>query len=520
MKRTWLHVGSVAVMAGTFTASLSVTPSFAKANPYAQPETISIAFPGTGSAGYEISPNDKMLHLLESKFNVTFKFVTETWSNYNQEATLWAASGQLPDIFFSDNYYNATTLNQWIKQGVINPLPTNLSQYPYLQKIANRGDVKAIKINGKFYYWPMLLSTSTVLNGDRGIFVRRDWMNKLRLSNQPKSWTDLVTTLKTLVKDNPEHSSNVVGITANNENFVTDLFTNELPYHGWWEKQNGRWIPGWTSSAEPTMLNQLHSLYTQGLLDKDYSNSNNPYDTKFVDGQAAAIVYQPKNIMNLEKVWNQAHPKENFSSYVEPLIMPPAPNGNRYSFQFNDWYGGEFISSSVDQTKEQRIMAIFNYLASPAGRELSNFGIEGTDWKMAGGKIKSLHPASWVDTNTYDSAGVWQFLSVWAYAGPNYVEFKTANPVPAGWDPSTFNMVQKYYAWCLKNQKAAPINWVVNAYSYTLPPVTATTGDWLSQAVASSNPTQVWRKAVNTWMNGGGAKEIDEVTGKYKNQGN
>ena len=522
MKTKWMTIGTAAAVVSGLSLTLAPTVSAASANPYSQPETISIAFPGNGSAGYEYSSNDPMIQFLQKKFNVTFKFVTETWSNFDSQPSLWAASGQLPDIFFSDNYYNATTYNQWIKSGVIQALPGNVTSYPYLAKILKRPDVQALKLNGKFYFWPLSLGANNLFPGDRGVFVRKDWLQKLGLTNEPATWNDFVTMLKDFVNKNPDHETNVVGLTANNEGFLQDMLWNVFPTHGYWEKEGGRWIPGWTDPKMMNIVNDIHQLYSQGLLDKDFSNGNNPYITKFVNGQAGAIVFQPKNINQVETAWNQAHPKEPFTKYVEPLIMPPGPNGKRYIPEFYDYYGGEFINASADSTKMQRILAIFNYLLSPSGQKLTQYGFEGKDWTMAKGKIKSLHPAGWDPTKEYPSIYTWQFLADWGLTKPGQNEFPTVGPVEngGGSDPATWKMIGSYYNWAYKHEVSTPINWAVNSFTYTLPAVTANTGDWFSQAVASNNPEQVWRKAVTTWMTGGGSQQINIVSKKYAKANN
>ena len=523
MKGTrWAQSGAAVLAASGLIVSVGAPAASAASNPYSQPETISIAFPGNGST-IKLVKNDPILQTLEKKFNVTFNLVTETWSNYDQQTSLWAASGQLPDIWFSDQLNNAT-YDQWVQQGLVAPIPSNLSQYPYLRTLMNESDVKAFAIKGQMYLIPRQLQKENVLPSDFGVAVRKDWMQKLHLQ-QPKTWNDFINILTKFVKDNPEHSKNVVGISTNNPGWLlNELFTFQFPQQMWWYKNSsGKWIPGYTDPKYLGMIQKLHQMYTTGLLDKDWgTTSNNPIE-KFVNGQAGAIDQQPKELMNLENAWNAAHPKEPFSKYVEFLMMPPGPNGKRTQYVYYNWWSESLINSQVDSTKMQRILALYNYLISPQGRLLTNFGVKGTDYKIVNGKIVSLHNASWNIGTAYPSQGLFGSLAIWGNAPREGIsEFNTANPVPSGWAKDGWNMVQSYIKQYMKVTVPNKINWTVNAYASGLPPITAgaTETNALLQAVAASNPAASWNSWLQTQYKAGLTKEIQEVNAKFKNASN
>lgn len=520
MRRKLRGFGAIAVVTGGLTTGLAtgLSPAVAtaaSANPYMQHENISIAFP-QGS----ISNSDPMLKYIEQKFNITVNLVPETWSNYDQQSQLWAASGKLPDVFFSDEIGNSV-YDQWVNQGMVQAIPSNLSAYPYVSKLMAQSDVKAFATNGKMYIMPLLLQKSNVLPADRGIVVRKDWMEKLHLA-QPKTWAQFVNILKAFETDNPEHNKNVIGLTSNSENLLTgDLFENSDPSLGWWTKVNGKWAPSWSTTNEKVVVNGLHQLYSEGLLDKDYDNPNNPAMTKFINGQAGALDQQPKNLFELEKSWNTAHPTEKFSNYVEFLQMPPGLNGKRYQFQYFNWWGQEFISSNVDSTKMARILALFNYLMSPQGQTLVFYGFDGKDYKMQDGKIDSLHSQSWNISTAYPSELLWVNLATWTEAEREGIpQFNTVNPVPSWYDNDGWNMYQNFVTWYMKNTTPIDINWNVNAYVESLPALQGSTTDWLGQAVASSDPIQVWNSYVQQEMNAGLTNQIQQVNQKFANQNN
>lgn len=521
-KRSSLIAGLTTAACTAMIASVGSSYAFAgQDTTYAAHETISIGYPGNGSS-IKVNPNDPVLNYIEKKFNISFKLVTETWANMDQQTNLWGASGQLPDVFFSDQLNN-TTYDQWVQQGLIQPLPSNLSKYPYLQKLENLPDVKSFAVNGKMYLVPRLLQQQNVLPSDFGVVVRKDWMDKLHLS-QPKTWNDFMNILKAFVTKNPDHQKNVVGFTTGNVGWTqNDLFVNQFPQRMWWYKDHGKWIAPITSPKYLTIINELHQMYASGLLDKDWANPNNNASTKFVNGQAGAMDQQAKTLNGLEQAWNAAHPKEPFNQYVEFLMMPPGPDGNRYQYVYYNWWSESLFNSQVDATKMDRIMALYNWLLSPQGRVLTNFGIEGKDYKLVNGKIASLRPASWNINTAYPITGMISQLAVWGEAErEGFNEFNTVNPVPNGWTKMSNDMLQNYINEYMKITKPTQINWDVNAYASSLPPVTAggSSDTVLAQAVASNNPAQVWNKFVQAQLAGGLAKEIQEVNQQFKNANN
>ncbi|MBR3607182.1 MAG: extracellular solute-binding protein, partial [Lachnospiraceae bacterium] len=88
--------------------------------------------------------DDKILQAIEDGSNVKIKPINTTWDDYRDKIQLWASSNQLPDMFAIDvigsNYYY-----DWIEQGVVSPLPDDLSKWPTLQKYMSQPDVEALR---------------------------------------------------------------------------------------------------------------------------------------------------------------------------------------------------------------------------------------------------------------------------------------------------------------------------------------------------------------------------------------
>lgn len=517
MKRGILRAFAASVVVTSCLGAVTVrVGAQATHNAYAQHMTISMAMISAAD-DIKAGANDAVLNYLQQKFNMTIKPVEQTWSNYDQQVNLWAASGQLPDVFFTDEI-NTPNYFQWINQGLIRALPADLSAYPNVKKLVQLRDMDGYQVNGKLYFIPRQLQASNVLPGDRGIIVRKDWMAKLGIKD-PQTWDQFVAMLKAFVQRNPDHSKNVTGVTSNNVGTLeASLYQNWDPYAYWWHKDSsGKWISPVQSPTMLSMIQATHQLYAQGLLDKDYGNPNNNPTTKFIEGQAGAIDQQPKHMDQLQKAWDQVHKDKKFTDVAKILMMPPGPDGHRYAFQYYDFWSESFFNASVDDAKMSRILALYDYLISPAGRKLVNFGFAGKDYKMAGEAIAPMHNTSWNVSSAYPSTGVFASLVVWGEDLPGHSEFKTTNPLPAGsWTAASWKMYSDYVRDYLRLSTAAPVNWAVNTYATSLPHGNDNANTAFVQAVAASNPQQVWQQYLQQENKLGLTAATAQVNQKFK----
>lgn len=509
-----LAVGAAGTLGSPLAAEAVSSARHEARNPYAEHMNISVAFI---SAADDIKPNtpDAVLKYIEQKFNITITPVEETWSNMYTQPPLWAASGQLPDIFLTDAI-NTPNYFQWISQGLIRALPRDLSAYPHVKKMVDLPDFQGYKYQGQAWVFPRLVMPSTVSPADRGVIVRKDWMSKLGLKD-PQTWDQFVALLTAFVRNNPDHNKNVTGITTNDVGtFRTSVFNSWNPYPEWWVKYRGKWVAPIEYPAMLTTINMAHQLYTHGLLDKDWGNPNNNPTTKFIAGQAGAIEWQPKHLDQLAQAWDQSHRGAKFTDIAKILLMPPGPDGKRYIFEYRDWWSESTFSAAVSDAKMARILALYDYLLSPAGRKLVLFGFAGKDYKMVGDTVVSLHPASWNIGAAYPSTGVFNSLAAWGLAPDWQSEFKVANPIPATWTPALWSMFQQYVRLVLRTCSRYPIDWAVTAYASSLPHAMDPSDTAFVQAVAASNPTQVWAGYVQEENKLGLAKATAMVNKKFK----
>jgi putative aldouronate transport system substrate-binding protein len=440
------------------TAQASASGSAAPADAFAKHLDVSIAYMDIATV-IKNGQTDPILDMVQKKFNITIKPVNESWGDYGDRTKLWASSGQLPDAFFFDQT-SGDLVNQWADQGIIKPLPEDMSAYPTLQKLLDLPDVKgAAAADGKNYFVPRMLTNRNELPMDRGLYIRKDWMEELGLKD-PTTYDELKNVLKTLAE-----KKKVIALTAPGIGFIREsVFQNINPGSSWWQKVNGQWQPGWMTDAYAEQVAQIRDLYKSGLLDKDFALPNMDAAGKFMQGKAAALVNTVKNLPYDVPAWQKANPGTKMIDHVKILPPVPAADGKNHMYGYFDYWSGTLFGGNTTDEKQKRILALDDWLASPEGQKIMKYGIEGVDWDANGDKVVNKHAS---DSNfdlakVYPSATLFTALATWTDP-TRYVE---------GYGVSEVEQTQKYLdeteAQQLKTGEKPPINWVVNAYASSL----------------------------------------------------
>ena len=73
---------------------------------------------------------DPILQTVMDKFNVTFTAMNVGWGDYRDKYNVWAASNTMPDISGGIDIVGSGTYIAWVDDGVVQPLPDDLSAYP------------------------------------------------------------------------------------------------------------------------------------------------------------------------------------------------------------------------------------------------------------------------------------------------------------------------------------------------------------------------------------------------------
>ncbi len=378
-------------------ASASTSPgSSAKASeaPPAQApqEHLEITVSQWDAGQWEQSPEDTWLKELGEKFNVTFKPVAVTWDDWLDKTRLWAASGNLPDMFVHDENYM-----EWVKQGLFKPIPLDmLDQYPNIKQTISPNVLQALTVDGNIYSIPRSHFTDASQAVALGaIYVRKDFLEKAGLSAPPDTLDGWYDFLKKAVTEDYGGKGNTIGIKGSS-------LLLRLPFmhaDNRWIEEGGKWIPSALSQNHIEELKFSRKLFEEGLMDRDFA-TRKVFDERklFQQGRLAVIEANGDPGMLYQQVtpdMGQVSPMD----FIQLSLPPKAADGNRYFPATLNYFSYTGISSKVSDAKLERILAILDFLGSPEGQVLSVYGKQGKDFKSKSGtEITSLEQSDDVDS--------------------------------------------------------------------------------------------------------------------------
>ncbi|SFT13592.1 extracellular solute-binding protein [Paenibacillus sp. BC26] len=470
---------------------------------------------------------DPLVQRLEKKLNITIKPIPMTTANYVQQFQMWASSGQLPDIFAVDAV-NTQYYRNWRDQGVIKPLPSDLSAYPYLNQYLATTEFQDLKNDGKLYFIPRKTYDSTEYNVlDRLVVYRWDLAQQAGITKEPETWDEFRTMLKAIVEKDPENK-HITGLTSVSKLLLGGLFwlygspaaTSDGSGSDFkWIKEDGRYIPAVFSKHAVESLKLLRELYAAGLIDPDLplTRGNMAVD-KFAEGKVAAIItsgmFRSVDTNMNKNRWQKLHPEDKgFYDSVRFLKPLPSMDGNRYSAVFKTFWSESYISSKVSEAKMDRILQLFDYMNSPEFLEMRHYGLLDVDYTKSGDTIRKIDP----NTNI-----LLKYPSFTAFANlANWDGMFGLDPNFSGISPEAYDAQQELIDYAKRmTSKQAYEPRLTNLSTPTKDTFTIFDNDDMIRVMISKLPVEViWKSILDGYKAKGLDRMINEVNAEAKKLG-
>lgn len=387
---------------------------------------------------------DKVLEILEDKFNITIVPQNITWDDYYNKLRLWAETGELPDLFVGANrqgkdYY------QWISQSLLHEIPADLSDYPNLEQYLNNSEKESCMVDGKVYcIFRQTYSEQAETVKDRTIAYRWDLAQKAGIREEPKDWDEFRAMIQAIIKKDSE-GTGIGGMTAKNYSMLMGLlFTYSIPLastggsrYYWVPKGKDYYVPALFAGeklgddAVPTW-NLARDMYTEGTIEQDiFLTTTAQAEEKFLMGRSAAICFDGGigNSNFYEKIvqyWKQIHGTD-FLEDVRFLDLMPSVTGEVYYPVWGHAWSESYINANVSDEKLERILALYDYMLSEEGMLLTKFGIEGDTYRLEeDGSVALLGEKA--PSDVYSSIGMLASLVCWNYGNQNPSRFPNTVP--------------------------------------------------------------------------------------------
>ncbi|MCU6712649.1 extracellular solute-binding protein [Paenibacillus sp. J5C_2022] len=482
---------------------------------------ISVAFWDIGNA---FEPKDAVLRHVERRFNMTIEPVQITMSDYNQKLLMWATSDKLPDVFAHSIASDSPGIyNEWIKHGLIRPLPEDLSPYPHVDNIAQIPDIRLLKKDNKLYMLPRIgYPTNRLWMLERVVFVRSDWMKDalIRDIRNFQEFSNMLITFGNRKSSDANHET--VGLTAAGMSYLSWALSPTFPQFaaGQWVLEDAQWIPFYASRKMDDVVIQLRQLYSEGALDQEfYYMKEDDAVTKFAQGLAGALVYRatPNSLRELEDRWSQYQADTSFHDAVDILHLWPDEEGNRHYYVAQTYWSESFFNARVSDGKMDRILRLYDYLLSPAGQRLTSYGLEGIDYEMDGDRIVITRPIDEATGrpvplhDTYPSVPILRSLASWGKE--TYFRLNESNKMNLG-----ENNIRKSLAemeWQFKHAVATPAYHKINSLSTPAKDKISTLinplEDLIKVTIGDGDPLQLWHSYLEQYRAMGLNDAIAEV---------
>ena len=405
-----------------------------------------------------LEKDDAVYKYVCDKLGIIINPIAMTWDDYTEKVNTWVATDDMPEVFSID-LQGTKTLRSWVRDELIRPMPEDLSPYPNLSKLFALPSVAVTAIDGKFWNIPRANADMSEYDSvpARGIYYRKDWAEKLGLS-EPATVDEFIDFVRAMVNGDPNgDGGNIVGITSYDWYFLAYPIWKAIEprwFTSWQLDENGVGYIAYDAEHSFEAANTIRLMYNEGLIDPDIAiqTTDAGFD-KFAMNKAALVAFQMhQNDHYLFDKFVANNPDKN----IEDCIGYLKPLQNKYDGNYYFMAGGKpwsesYISYKVSDEKFEKILQVLDYFASPEWFDIARYGLEGVDYQRdADGGITyltedGLHP----DLRAkYPFLSGFKFLTLWDL-GASFI------PVDSRYPYST-QMITEYYEWTVANGTMEP----------------------------------------------------------------
>lgn len=368
----------------------------------------------------------------ERTFGLKFTFDLVPGADVATKQPLLLASGSYPDIIWNGSISQEDALN-YGSQGVFRPLNGLIKKYApnvwhTLQTVAGYKQA-AMAPNGKIYALPSYNYCQYCAYSEK-FYINVKYLNEYHL-NMPRTTAQFEHVLEVFKAHGlvPLDSSPDMW----NGDPVTFLMNAFIPFNGllnggtyYLDVKNGRVS---FTPAQPQYragLAYLHDLFKKGLLPKvDFSQQANEVE-QLIAKQKVGVVPAGAGDAVVNDYGSPG------SHYQDWLAIPPlkGPAGVQSVAVIGNGTGGLTfaITNKATRSQEIRIMRLLNFMYTPRGAQIEDFGREGVYWTAAkkgqGGLApgqalfaddwthftgnNDLQNQSWYQWGPYDESATWR----------------------------------------------------------------------------------------------------------------
>lgn len=438
------------------------------------------------------------------KFNFDFKIQQVAYESWGDTLRTLAATDSLPEVIAWYNLPSYHEYADWAQQGVLKPLPEDMSDYPELQKLMNEHSVfEKLKIDGKLYAFPKINLNNPYNSYDPYIFVyRRDWAQKMGLDYEPMqnmTWEEFVDFLKQVQEQDPmQLGEKLVPLDFANGGQDWLRFAQQWnPVLGNYTKKDGKYVWGTADSSSLAAINTIKNLYDQGLLAQDsYADSMEMGKERFCAGRSAVYwtTLGPSTLMELLTNMKRVDPQLEDTDLG---VLNVSIDGKYPVNELLDYWAAFAFSQKCTDEQMERWLAVGNWLLEQEQIEKVAYGIPGEDWTKADDGTVTLN----YETSEKVPGQSKGYISEQAMFQKFFILEGLDATLPNNPNLSSY-LINDCLKACMLSKEEAPrytqIDWDLSFFSGTYLSqygcLESPTSSALIQAVVSDDPEGVWNE--------------------------
>lgn len=322
---------------------------------------------------------DAPVHLeLQKLTGVTFELQPIPSADYDAKVQTLLATNSMPDVL----KLNYRQMSDYAATGMFVNLSEKMEDLPYYKSIVDGVEsTKFMKVNGSLYFFISMIKYSDV-NGNFPI-IREDLLAKTGKS-MPTNFDELYDVLLAFKEYDP---TSIPWGTRGGANHLCDRigYAFGVGPNGVYfdpDVDGGRYVFNPINPRFKEFLAYLNKCYENDILDPDYTVTvAQQWQENLSSGKSYFYFDNGSFVTNFNTQLQKTDPSQKFVP-MKTLTNPFGQTRNRV------YAGQEFAEQgwtvSADSKEIPAALRLFDYMYSPEGSDLTNYGIEGEHYTKVG----------------------------------------------------------------------------------------------------------------------------------------
>ncbi|MFC3770264.1 extracellular solute-binding protein [Paenibacillus sp. GCM10012303] len=308
---------------------------------------------------------------------ITLNLVPVPLSSYSDKKRSLMTTGHMPDILL----INPNEMTEFARTGIFLPVSDYLEQMPHFRSILKENPLmQRLYVDGKLYGFPV--TAEHYIQNAKAPMIRTDILMKHQLE-VPRTFDELYTVLqklKELYPDSIPWTARGIGSFLNAVAFGLGsgagmYFDPDLG--------GGRYLYGTNKREFKEVLMYLNRLYREELIDSDFDvNSQQRWSDNLGTGKSFFYYDNYTFALNFNEALKRDHPDYRLE------LIPYLANakGSTRGFLYPKGWLSDIYAISSNVEDPLRVIKLFDWLYSPEGAMVSNFGIRGETYEILDGE--------------------------------------------------------------------------------------------------------------------------------------